>query len=157
MLSLPSHASHVGSRLRQVVRDTYGRSFVVKSLDKIKRDCCNLFPQDNKRINLPRLAPIFEEPGFVTPDAPQHQFVPIVSTALLISGLSNWRMVLIPFTLPCRYLAHGRQSLHIPSSKSAVEEPARAKRKANKKASSNALQGLDQALEAVAGSLQKQF
>ena len=48
------------------------RSFVVKSLDKIKR--CNLFPQDNKRINLPRLASIFEEPGFVTPDAPQHQF-----------------------------------------------------------------------------------
>ena len=56
------------------LRDTYGRSFVVKSLDKIKRDCCNLFPQDNKRINLPRLASIFEEPGFVTPDAPQHQF-----------------------------------------------------------------------------------
>ena len=56
------------------LRDTYGRSFVVKSLDKVKRDCCNLFPQDNKRINLPRLASIFEEPGFVTPDAPQHQF-----------------------------------------------------------------------------------
>ena len=56
------------------LRDTYGRSFVVKSLDKIERECCNLFPQDNKRINLPRLASIFEEPGFVTPDAPQHQF-----------------------------------------------------------------------------------
>ena len=56
------------------LRDTYGRSFVVKSLYKVKRDCYNLFPQDNKRINLPRLASIFEEPGFVTPDAPQHQF-----------------------------------------------------------------------------------
>ena len=56
------------------LRDTYGRSFVVKSLDKVKRDCCNLFPQDNKRINLPRLASIFEEPGFCHADAPQHQF-----------------------------------------------------------------------------------
>ena len=56
------------------LRDTYGRSFVVKPLDKINNDCSHLFPQDNKRINLPRLASIFEEPGFVTPDAPQHQF-----------------------------------------------------------------------------------
>ena len=56
------------------LRDTYGRSFVVKPLDKINHDCSHLFPQDSKRINLPRLASIFEEPGFVTPDAPQHQF-----------------------------------------------------------------------------------
>ena len=35
------------------LRDTYGRSFVVKNLDKIHHDCSNLFPQDSKRINLP--------------------------------------------------------------------------------------------------------
>ena len=89
--------------------------------------------------------------------------VPFASTALLISGLSNWMsVVLIPLTLPCRYLSHGRQcpTLHIPSSESAVhpavEEPARAKREANKKASSNALEGLDQApAKAATGSLQK--
>ena len=142
------------------LRDTYGRSFVVKSLDKIKRDCCNLFPQDNKRINLPRLASIFEEPGFVTPDAPQHQFG-AHREHCSVSGLSNWMsVVLIPLTLPCRYLSHGRQcpTLHIPPSENAVEEPARAKREANKKASSNALQGLDQApAKAVTGSLQKHF
>ena len=62
---------------------------------------------------------------------------------------------------PCAYVViNGRQclTLHTPPSESAVEEPARAKREANKKASSNALQGLDQApAKAVAGSLQKQF
>ena len=56
------------------LRDTYGRSFVIKDLAKINHDCSTLFPQDSKMVHLPRMASIFEEPGFVTPNAPQHQF-----------------------------------------------------------------------------------
>ena len=56
------------------LRDTYGQSFVIKNLDKINHDCSILFPRDSQRIHLPSLASIFEEPGFVTPNAPQHQF-----------------------------------------------------------------------------------
>ena len=56
------------------LRDTYGRSFVIKDLAKINHDCSTLFPQDSKMVHLPRMASIFEEPGFVTPDVPQHQF-----------------------------------------------------------------------------------
>ena len=56
------------------LRDTYGQSFVIKNLDKINHDCSILFPRDSKMIHFPRMASIFEEPGFVTPDAPQHQF-----------------------------------------------------------------------------------
>ena len=44
---LPSHASPVVSKLR---------------------------PQDSKMVHLAQMASIFEEPGFVTPDVPQHQF-----------------------------------------------------------------------------------
>ena len=55
------------------LRDTYGRSFVIKELAKFNQDCSSLFPQDSKRVRLPRMASIFEEPGFVTPDAPQHK------------------------------------------------------------------------------------
>ena len=157
----PSHASHVGSKLRQVTCATrmVGRS-LLRALTKLSVTVTTSSHRDNKRINLPRLASIFEEPGFVTPDAPQHQFG-AHREHCSVSGLSNWMsVVLIPLTLPCRYLSHGRQcpTLHIPPSESAVEEPARAKREANKKASSNALQGLDQApAKAVAGSLQKHF
>ena len=56
------------------LRDTYGRSFVIKELAKFNHDCSSLFPQDSKMVHLPRMASIFEEPGFVTPDVPQHQF-----------------------------------------------------------------------------------
>ena len=56
------------------LRDTYDQSFVIKNLDKINHDCSILFPRDSKMIHFPSLASIFEEPGFVTPDAPQHQF-----------------------------------------------------------------------------------
>ena len=159
---LLSHANHVGSRLRQVTCATrvVGRSLlraltklsvtVATSSHRIIRGLISPdWPRFSKSLVLSRLMPL------------STNLVPIVSTALLISGLSNWMsVVLIPLTLPCRYLSHGRQcpTLHIPPSESAVEEPARARRKANKKASSNALQGLDQApAKAVAGSLQKHF
>ena len=158
----PSHASHVGSRLRQVTCATrmVGRS-LLRALTKLSvtvatsshRIIRGLISPDwlrfSKSLVLSRLMPL------------STNLVPIASTALLISGLSNWMSVVsIPLTLPCRYLSHGRQcpTLHIPPSESAVEEPARAKREANKKASSNALQGLDQApAKAVTGSLQKHF
>ena len=65
---LPSRASPVVSKLRRV------SSFVIKERAKINRDCSTLFPQDSWMVHLPRMASIFEEPGFVTPDAPQHQF-----------------------------------------------------------------------------------
>ena len=56
------------------LRDTYGQSFVIKNLDKINHDCSILFPRDSQRIDHPSLASIFDQPGFVTPNAPQHQF-----------------------------------------------------------------------------------
>ena len=90
------------------LRDTYGHSFVIKKLDKINHDCSILFPQDSKMIHFPSLASIFEEPGFVTPDAPQHHSVSVERSTLLISGRNNWmRVAWIPATLPRRYLSHG--------------------------------------------------
>ena len=56
------------------LRETYGQSFVIKGLEKLHHECSMLFPQDCKMIGVPNLASIFEEPGFVTPDCPQHQF-----------------------------------------------------------------------------------
>ena len=56
------------------LRNTYGRSFVIKELAKFNQDCSALFPQDSKIVCLPRMASIFEEPGFVTPNTPQHKF-----------------------------------------------------------------------------------
>ena len=63
-----------GVQISSDLRDTYGQSFVIKNLDKINHDCSILFPRDSQRIDHPSLASIFEEPGFVTPNAPQHQF-----------------------------------------------------------------------------------
>ena len=60
----PSHVSPGVQIASGDLCDTYGRSFVVKSLDKIKRDCCNLFPQDNKRINLPQIGLDFRRAWF---------------------------------------------------------------------------------------------
>ena len=56
------------------LRTTYGRSFVMKELAKFNQDCSALFPQDSKKVCLPRMASIFEEPGFVTPHTPKHKF-----------------------------------------------------------------------------------
>ena len=71
----PSHASPCGVQIApSELRDTYGRSFVIKDPAKINHDCSTLFPQDSEMVHLPRMASIFEEPGFVTPNAPQHQF-----------------------------------------------------------------------------------
>ena len=56
------------------LRNTYGRSFVIKELAKFNQDCSSLFPQDSKIVCLPRMASICEEPGFVTPNTPQHKF-----------------------------------------------------------------------------------
>ena len=56
------------------LRTTYGRSFVIKELAKFNQDCSALFPQDSKVVCLPRMASIFEDPGFVTPHTPQHKF-----------------------------------------------------------------------------------
>ena len=67
---LPSHASPVVS-VRIVpseLRNTYGR------VSQIHQDCSALFPQDSKIVCHPRMASIFEEPGFVTPNTPQHKF-----------------------------------------------------------------------------------
>ena len=55
------------------LRNTYGGSFVIKELAKFNQDCSALFPQDSKIVCLPRMASIFEEPGFVTPNTPQHK------------------------------------------------------------------------------------
>ena len=35
------------------LRDTYGRSFVIKDLAKINHDCSTLFPQDSKIVFFP--------------------------------------------------------------------------------------------------------
>ena len=71
------------------LRDTYGSSFVIKDLAKFNHDCSALFPQDSKMVHLAKMASIFEEPGFVTPDAPQHQFGAQRATTRLRNGRHN--------------------------------------------------------------------
>lgn len=56
------------------MRDTYGDAFVVKPLEKILHECKTLFPRDRKVLKMRNLGEIFEEPGFVTSNTPQHQF-----------------------------------------------------------------------------------
>ena len=121
------------------LRDTYGRSFVIKDLAKIDNDCSTLFPQDSKMVHLPRMASIFEEPGFVTPNAPQHQ----VSAQREFHATQDWQ------ALP-RHILHNRRI------ESAAEVLARAAREASVRESTHDLKVLDRApAKAITDSLQQ--
>ena len=66
-------------------------------------------------VHLPRMASIFEEPGFVTPDAPQHQFgahsAQEWQTQLTACGIDPTYLASQTFR-PWEFVTHSAQSSH---------------------------------------------
>ena len=127
------------------LRDTYGRSFVIKELAKFNQDCGSLFPQDSKIVRLPRMASIFEEPGFVTPNAPQHKFGAqreYRSPGMANTIDCNWHRSRLPCIskLPTWESAPLRHSLHI---ENVAEALARVARQVSGRESTHGLKVLD--------------
>ena len=69
---LPSHTSPAGSKLHQASCGTR-MAASLSELAKFNQDCSALSTRQQGG-GLPRMASIFEEPGFVTPHTPQHKF-----------------------------------------------------------------------------------
>ena len=129
------------------MRTTYGRSFVIKELAKFNQDCSALFPQDSKIVCLPRMASIFEEPGFVTPHA-----VPSANTAQPGNGKHNWpQLALIPLPLHLKASDPGkrRRTRHSRLFENEAEAWARVARQVSVRESTHGLKVLDRAPEKV--------